>query len=315
MHKYLETPIHGFFSFIDLFRRRYDVVLLCNAANAPFAWIVRLFGIPLAINVDGVERRRAKWNIAGRVWYRVGEYCSVLFASRIVADAKVIADYYLERYKCPSTTIGYGAAAQKLEAGAILKKFGLLPRKYLLYVSRLEPENNALGVIQAYSRLKTDLPLCVVGDAPYAGEYIAELKRAAGKNVIFTGYQFGEAYHELQSNCYLYIQASEVGGTHPALVESMAHGNCIVANDVPEHREVLEGAGSYYHFNDFSDLSTVLSNLIAEPARVESFGTAAIGLARKKYSWEAIVDQYEALLTTLAAKRAAKEAQGQSVHE
>lgn len=58
MHKYLETPIHALTSFVYLlFARRFDAVLLCNAANSPFAWILRLRGIPLAINVDGIESR------------------------------------------------------------------------------------------------------------------------------------------------------------------------------------------------------------------------------------------------------------------
>ena len=67
---------------------------------------------------------------------------------------------------------------------------------------------------------------------------------------MMTGYVFGDGYAELQSNALLYIQATEVGGTHPALVEAMGRGACIVANDVPEHREVLGEAGRYYRRND-----------------------------------------------------------------
>ena len=71
------------------------------------------------------------------------------------------------------------------------------------------------------------------------------------------GYQFGDSYKELRSNCLFYVQATEVGGTHPALVESIAYGNCVIANDVPEHREVLQDAGIYYHFNDFDDFNNM----------------------------------------------------------
>ena len=94
MHKYLETPLHALTSFLDLFTKKFDVVLLCNAANSPFAWLGRLRGLPIAINVDGVERRRSKWNALGRIWYRLGELSSVLFGSAVVSDAHVIADYY-----------------------------------------------------------------------------------------------------------------------------------------------------------------------------------------------------------------------------
>jgi hypothetical protein len=34
---------------------RYDAALICNAANAPFAAILRIAGIPVALNVDGLS--------------------------------------------------------------------------------------------------------------------------------------------------------------------------------------------------------------------------------------------------------------------
>lgn len=94
----------------------------------------------------------------------------------------------------------------------------------------------------------------IVGDAPYASEYKARLRAEAGPGVVFAGFRFAEAYQELQSNCYLYIQATEVGGTHPALIEAMAYGNCVLANTTPEHTEVLAD-GEYYAHNDFPELA------------------------------------------------------------
>lgn len=294
-HKYLETPIHALLSCLDWRLGQFDLVLLCNAANSPFAWLPRVRGIPVVINVDGIERRRAKWNLLGRLWYRLGEMTSVWFASRIVADANVIADYYQEHFGCPSEVIAYGAEANRPVSVAMLSKLGLERGRYILYVSRLEPENNALGVVQAYSRLKTDIPLVVVGDAPYAKGYIERVKAAANGQVIFTGYQFGECYRVLQANCLLYIQASEVGGTHPALVAAMAYGSCVVANDVPEHREVLGDAGVYYSFNDFEDLGSILGKLLADPTTIRGFGEIAAERAKVKYSWKSVTDSYESL--------------------
>ncbi|MCB0340010.1 MAG: DUF1972 domain-containing protein, partial [Bdellovibrionales bacterium] len=182
MHKYLETPLHALFSFIDLLWLRPDVVLLCNAANSPFAFLVRMQFIPLAINVDGIERNRAKWSIVGKAWYKLGEICSVIFGSVVVADAEVIARYYRDKFNIAPNVIAYGAEAETVEAGEVLAKFGLKPGEYILYVSRLEPENNALGVIQAYSLASTTLPLVIVGDAPYAHAYKEKLLDAARRS-------------------------------------------------------------------------------------------------------------------------------------
>ncbi|MEX0596706.1 MAG: DUF1972 domain-containing protein, partial [Candidatus Paceibacterota bacterium] len=170
-HKYLETPLSSITAYLDALKRDFDLVLICNAANSPFSWILKLNKYPIAINVDGIERRRAKWNALGKLWYLLGEKTSVWFADRIVSDATIISDYYQENYHLRTDLIRYGCTPKPIPPGEILRKFGITEKKYLLFVSRLEPENNALGVIQAYNQLDTEIPLVIVGDAPYAKEY------------------------------------------------------------------------------------------------------------------------------------------------
>lgn len=318
-HKYLETPVHSLRCFLDLLRHPPDVLLVCNAANSPFVWLPRLRGIPVAVNVDGVERKRAKWNWLGRAWYLLGELCSVAFASEIVADAKVIRDYYLSTYRCRSTVIGYGYRANheeavdaKVRSGAdsyesdLFTSLKIRPNAYILYVSRLEPENHAHTVIAAYNRLpeqvRAAFPLVVVGDAPYARDYVEGLHRLAGEGVIFTGYRFGADYEVLQLGAAVYVQATEVGGTHPALVEAMGFGNCIVANDTPEHREVLAEAGIYYAKNSELELTGQLTELLARPEQRATLRQAARTRALREYSWAKITHDYESLLLRLAGR-------------
>lgn len=303
MHKYAETPLASLTSFLDVLlgRQSYDAALLCNAANSPFAFLGRLRGMPIAINVDGVERKRSKWNGAGKLWYRLGEFTSVLFGSAIVADAEVIAEYYREFFRINPEVITYGAQPAPLPPGPTLAQFNLKPGGYILYVSRFEPENNPLGVVQAYVQSGVrGVPLVMVGDAPYADEYKARVRAASNSEVIFTGYQFGEAYRELRSHCLCYVQATEVGGTHPALVEAMAYGNAIIANDVPEHREVLGDAGLYYGKNDFTHLAEQLAKLHSDAARRSQLSSAAAARAKALFSWDVVTDKYEQLLNKLS---------------
>jgi glycosyltransferase involved in cell wall biosynthesis len=260
--------------------------------------------VPLVINVDGIERNRAKWNRLGKAWYLLGEHCSVRLATRIVSDAKVIAEYYRDHHHVDSTVIPYGVHPIRRAPSEVLKQFNLEPGRYLLYVSRLEPENNALGVIEAYKTLQTEMPLVIVGDAPYATEYKQLLRQtAAGANVIFTGFQFGEAYQEFQSNCYLYIQATEVGGTHPALIESMSYGNCVIANGTPENVEVVGDSGLIFEKNNFMHLASIIRELLVEPQSVAGFGARAAARVAEHYSWDSVVRQYEGLFDSLISSR------------
>ncbi|MEN9846443.1 MAG: hypothetical protein RIS36_1590 [Pseudomonadota bacterium] len=298
-HKYLETPLSGLTTFIDSLFQSYDGILLCNAANSPFAPLLKVKRTPLLINVDGIERDRGKWNKLGKAWYLLGERASVMLATRLVSDASVIAHYYRDTYGCESEVIPYGVHPVVRPPGETLEKYGLNRKGYILYVSRLEPENNALGVIEAYNNITTGMPLVIVGDAPYAHEYKERLRAAASRNVIFTGFQFGEAYEELQSNCYCYVQATEVGGTHPALVESMSYGNCVIANGTPENLEVIGEAALSYPKNDFSKLSQILGEVIAHADLAVQYGERARVRALSQYSWDAVVSRYETLFASL----------------
>jgi len=67
-HKYLETLAHTLFSTMHLLAHRVDAALYCNGANAIFTLWPRIFGMPVALNVDGIERKRQKWNWMAKAW-------------------------------------------------------------------------------------------------------------------------------------------------------------------------------------------------------------------------------------------------------
>lgn len=322
-HKYFETVVHTFLSLCHLCLERIrgksdvSVVIVCNAANAPVCWIPRLFGMSVFVNVDGIERMRAKWNALGRIWYRIGERCAMLFATRPVSDAEVIRQYYLAEYGRDSAVIPYGfretyreevraklsgalGADAFLPEGEFFESHGIIPGKYILYTSRLEPENNAHIVLEAYrllvSRISGGPKLVIVGDAPYAQNYIDSLHRAAGEGVIFTGFQFGRRYELLQLGALLYVQATEVGGTHPALVEAMGYGNCCIANGTPENEEVVGDAGSIYQKNSAADLAERFQYFIENPRKIEECRHLALARAERNYTWDKVTSAYEALV-------------------
>lgn len=292
-HKYFDTVVHTILSVLHAWRQDYDVILFCNAANALAAGLARLLGKKTVINVDGIERKRRKWNWLGRTYYLLSEWLSTILPHALVTDARVIQDYYRRRYGKESWMIAYGAAVERQPDRGRLRDFGLEPNRYILYVSRLEPENNAHLVIEAFEGVRTDMKLVIVGDAPYAREYIRRLKQTQDPRVLFTGFVFGDGYRVLQQNAYCYVHATEVGGTHPALVEAMGFGNCVLVLDTPENREVAGEAGLYYR--DAAELRSCLQRLVDSPDLIESFRQRARARARAHYSWDHVTDQYEKL--------------------
>ncbi|RMH22658.1 MAG: DUF1972 domain-containing protein, partial [Acidobacteria bacterium] len=241
--KHLDTPIHTLLSCLHALGQRYDAALVVNGANAIFLPLLAVAGTPAALHVDGIEQRRAKWGRFGRAVYALSERLACRWPQALVTDAAVIRDHYRQRYGARSWLLTYGVEARPPAATGKLEELGLEPRRYFLYVSRFEPENNPHRVVEAYRRVGGDLPLVMVGDAPYARRFIAALRAAADRRVLFPGAIYGDGYRELLSHALAYVHATEVGGTHPALVEAMGYGNCVVVNDTPENREVMAGCG------------------------------------------------------------------------
>jgi len=300
-HKYTDTIAHTFFSTLHVvFASRYDAVLYCNAANAVFTWMPRVGGIPVALNVDGLERNRKKWNALAKNWYKMSERMATWMPNVVISDAQAIADYYRTKYRRDSVMIPYGAPLGPVASDAALAPLGLERSKYFLFVSRMEPENNGLLVREAFERVSTDCKLALIGDAPYAAEYIARVRETSDPRIIIPGAIYGDGYHELQSHCFAYIQATEVGGTHPALIEAMGRGALTLYLDTPENAEVAGGAGLPFTHGNLAQVMEQTLHM-SEEERI-LWKQRAMERVRERYSWDAVTDAYEKLLVRLAKK-------------
>lgn len=299
-NKYLETVIHTLFSAMHALVRRWDVVYVCNLANMPAVVLLRALGKRVVLNVDGLEWQRQKWSLLGRAYYRMCASVATKLPIELVTDAHVIQAFYQANYARQTAYFAYGTDLERVDDDGTLARLGLTAGRYVLYVSRLEPENNAHLVIAAYRDVRTEIPLAIVGDAPYAGAYIGGLRDAAATDprVKLLGAHYGHAYRVLRSHAAAYVQATEVGGTHPALVEAMGYGNAVCANDVPEHREVLGESALFY--SGAPELTGALQRILDDDDLNSHLRAAAAERARDNYNWDSITADYEAWLIGLA---------------
>lgn len=297
-HKYFDTVAHTCVSTLHLLAHRVDVVLYCNGANAIFTFWPRLLGMPVALNVDGIERKRKKWNRVAKAWYLVSEWLATFCPSAVITDALTIQDYYQQKYGKASVFIPYGAEVGKIADSSVVRELGLEPGRYFLYVSRLEPENHPLEVRQAFESVDTTLRLALVGDAPYAQDYIRRIRNTSDPRVVIPGAIYGEGYRQLGSHCFAYIHATEVGGTHPALIEAMGRGALVLYRNTPENAEVTGDAGIPFEPAELA--SKIREVLEMSEERREVFRRRALERVRQRYSWDAVTDAYERLLRKLA---------------
>jgi glycosyltransferase involved in cell wall biosynthesis len=294
-HKGLEKPLFTWLSLVHAATNGADVVLALGISAGPMTLLPRALGKAVVTNIDGLEWQRAKWGALACGVLRLFEASAVRLSSAVVSDASAIWSYCVARYGRRPCLIPYGAEVAPSSGGETLGRLGLVPRRYLLVVGRLEPESHVDVVIRAHARVPDAPALVVVGDAPYADDYIARLKRMAGGGVVFAGYVYGSGYRELQSNAYAYVSATDVGGTHPALLEAMAYGNCVIVSDIAEHREIVGDAGLLFSAHQPDDLADKLHWVTHNPAQARALGERARGRARERYSWDAVAADYARL--------------------
>lgn len=297
-NKYLDTIIHSFLSSIDALFRGYDVCLYFIAGNSLVTWIPRISGSKTILNVDGLDWKREKWPWLAKKYIQLSEFLATSLPNTFLTDSRVVQSYYQERFNSMPIYIPYGSEVERKPPGELLDKFKLEAGKYILFVGRLVPENLVDHLVKAFKIIDTDMKCVIVGDAPYVDNYKNKLFRLAESDprIVFTGYVFGDGYYELGSNAYLFVETSGVGGTHPAIVEAMAFGNCVIVNDTPENLETIADAGfSYDGNNGTASLQQQLTILISNPDLVDEYRTKARLRAKENYSWESITDMYEQL--------------------
>jgi glycosyltransferase involved in cell wall biosynthesis len=292
--KGLDTLSHTALSTIRALRRdRPDAALIFGVGNAVFCRFFRRSRVGVAINVDGADWARLKWGPIGRRYLRWSERVAVDTAGAVIADSRAVAAYYKQHYDADTTFIPYGAEVPLASGTETLQRFHLEPRRYLLAVGRMVPENGFHDLIAAYAAVRPAMPFVIVGDAPYSEDYKRRLREMAPDSVIFTGYQFGAAYQELSAHAYAFLFGAQVGGTHPVLVEQLAYANCVLARWTASNAEVAGDAAIYFH--DLPELQQSLTTITREPALVAARREQARVRARA-YSWDEVTDSYEALL-------------------
>jgi glycosyltransferase involved in cell wall biosynthesis len=127
--------------------------------------------------------------------------------------------------------------------------------------------------------------------------------REGDPRVVFPGYVFGRGYWELQRHAYAFVAPTEVGGTHPVILEALAAGNCVLVNDHAPNVETVGDAGLYFSGGGGVDaLTEQLGRLVDDSGLVAEYRSRARERA-KRYSWEAVTDQYEQLLEAVREAR------------
>jgi glycosyltransferase involved in cell wall biosynthesis len=171
--------------------------------------------------------------------------------------------------------------------------WGLEPGKYVLFLGRFSPEKGCHLLVDAFERIESDVKLVMAGGSSYTDDYSRALRTHASDRIRMLEWVSGETLDELLTNAMIFVLPSDLEGLSLALLDAMGAGLCVLTSDVPENREVVDGAGYTFKVGDADDLAERLRFLISNPAVREAAGHAARNRIEEQYQWQKIATDIE----------------------
>lgn len=295
--KNLEAIVHTFLSSVHALFRNYDIIHYHGVGPATLAWIPRLFKprTKVVVTFHSQDRFHAKWSLVGRLYLHFGEFAAAWFPNACIAVSHTIQVFCRKYYRRQVIYIPNGAVPHVVRKTDQLDQFGLSKGEYLLYVGRVVRHKGLHYLIEAFQKIKTKKKLVIVGVSAHTDAYVQELqKRAAGDpNIMFIGFQTGQALKQLFAHSYLYVQPSESEGLSVSVLEAMSFGTAVLVSDIPENLEAIDHVGFRFKNKNVKDLTKKLQEIEDDPKGVKEAAKDLKKWMVENFSWERIVERTE----------------------
>ena len=291
--KHLETFVHTLLSTAHAMMSDYDVVHYHCLGPALFSFLPRLAGKKTVVTVQGLDWERAKWGrIASRV-LRWGEAAAVSAPDATMVVSRTLQQHYRQQYNRDTIYIPNGATLAPRRLPRQLIEWDLLADNYVLYLGRFSPEKNCHLLIGAFENLHTSMKLVLAGGSSHSDHYAKRLRHHESGQIRFLPWVSGSNLEEIVSNAALFVLPSEIEGLSLALLDAMAAGVCVLASDIPENNEVVEGAGFTFRSGDQADLERMLDLLLRNPELRRQAAARERERIQSEYLWPAIARSIE----------------------
>lgn len=260
-----------------------------NCANGFWLPLLRLRGIPVITNVDGIEWERDKWGALAKRIFWLGAWFTAKFSNDLVFDAHAIGDYWRGHFGRHGHFIPYGGDTSP----PIPLQDDLKPQGYVLLVARFVPENTVREFLAAAPMITQQLDVVLVGTSGSGGELDDVAQTLADRNPRIHWLRHisdDTRLFTLWQHAAVYFHGHSVGGTNPALVQAMALGANVVARDTVYNYEVLGDDGIFC-----KPTATAICDAVLTAAQSPNRGERLKDRAQALYSWNSVCHDYEAV--------------------
>jgi glycosyltransferase involved in cell wall biosynthesis len=288
--KHLDTFVHTLLSTLHATFSSCDVVHYHALGPALFSFLPRLRGKKTVVTVQGLDWQRKKWGRIASAVLRLGERAAVRLPDATMVVSRTLHDYYRERYQALTDYVPNGSEVRSRGKSTHLAGLGLKPADYVLFLGRLSPEKNCHLLIEAFRGLKTPHKLVLAGGSSYSDRYARHIRKQQSDQIRILDWVSGPARDELIANALLFVLPSDMEGLSVALLEAMGAGVCVLTSDIPENREVVDGAGFTFKRGDAIDLERMLRLLLLDAPVRKAAARRGQQRVRDRYLWRSVAE-------------------------
>ena len=304
--KHLDAITYTFLATIDAIKEKYDIIHYHALGPSLLSFIPRLCGRKVISTCHGLDWKREKWGVVGKLALKLGEVASIKFPHKTISVSESMCEYYKNKYKNADIVyIPNGIEEKNRRKPRIIKeKFNLEKNDYILFLARLVPEKGVHYLIESYNNLKTDKKLVIAGGSSHSDDYVNKIKKMANNNpnIIFTDFVTGETVDELFTNAYLYVLPSEIEGLPISLLEAMSYGQACLVSDIRENLDVIEDKAFSFENKNPKDLEEKLKYLIDNKEIVRKYKDNSKEFITKKNNWNDIAEKTKEVFEEITNK-------------
>ena len=277
----------------------------------PSLWspLAGLFGITTLMQGHGLEWQRSKYSPLQQKIMKFMECYTAYVNRHLIMCSHDQTLYFKKTYNRTATTIPTAINlpdSNMPQDLSILNRFGLVKKKYFLFLARLVQDKNPDYLIKAFKKAKTeDYTLVIAGNNPADENYVKYLQKIAEdcNNIILTGPVYGIDKEMLLQNAYAFCIPSTIEGLSISLLEAMSRKIPIIASSISANQEVLAKKNSMWVSpENEQDLIYAIEYAITHEYELQSTIEPNFEIVISQYTWKNVAQKYINYLLSIQKK-------------
>ncbi len=294
--KTFEAITHTFLGVIYAAYKQPDYLHIHTVGPMLLTPLAKILGLKVIVTNHGPDYNRQKWGKTAKSIIKLGEKLGTKYADKVIVISKVIDTILKNKYHRNDAELIYNGVVKpvKSEKTDYIETLGLKNQDYIIAVGRFVKEKGFLDLIKAYSKIKTEIKLVLVGDADHENAYSRSLKKQAKESgVILTGFLNGEKLNQIYTHAKLFVLPSYHEGLPISLLEAMSYDLDILVSNIPANLEVKLDKDDFFKVGDIQELSESLKRKLSTTSK-RDFSK----LIEKKYNWDHIAQKFSNFLVS-----------------